>query len=82
MVHEIKILDKNRNYGINRIQDGVTQIIKYTNDCNKDFGFLVLFNLDNTEVHFNFEDSNDLFPPRLVVNNKSYFLIVINTLAT
>lgn len=78
LIIEIKILDKSKNYGLNRIKKGLTQIINYTNDYNKDFGYLVIFNMDDLEVNFKLNEDNNLFPPRLVFNNKSYFFVVVN----
>jgi hypothetical protein len=78
LIIEIKILDKEKKYGLNRIKEGLSQIIKYTNDYNKDFGYLIIFNLDELEVDFQLNQDNKIFPPRLVVNNKSYFFVTVN----
>jgi len=78
LIVEIKLLDKNRKYGKERIKEGFTQIVKYTNDYNKDVGYLVVFNIDNTEIKFNFKSEGKSFPPRIVFNNKTYYLIVVD----
>lgn len=78
IVIEIKIFDRSRNYGKNRIKEGFAQIVKYTTDFNKDLGYLVIFNMNNVEIDLKFPESNKLFPPMILFNNKSYFFIVIN----
>lgn len=78
LIIEIKILDKAKGYNKKRIVEGFSQIVKYTNDYNKDFGYLVIFNLDPVEICFKFDDSDNYFPPLVCLNNKSYFFIVVN----
>lgn len=78
IVIEIKIVDREKKYGKNRIKDGFSQIVKYTNDFNKDVGYLVIFNTDKTELNFNLGEKNNIFPPMFCFNNKTYFFIVIN----
>lgn len=77
VIIEIKILDKEKNYGKARIKDGFTQIVSYTKDYNKDFGYLVLFNIDNINFTFKFSDLKE-FPPMITYGNKTYFFVVIN----
>lgn len=77
LIIEIKVLDKERKYGKQRIVDGFSQIIKYTNDYNKDVGYLVVFNVDNVEIDFVLNEKNNIFPPMVTFNNKTYFIIVI-----
>ncbi len=78
LIIEIKIFDRKKGYGKDRIKDGFTQIVKYANDYNKDVGFLVIFNMDEVEINFNLSDKTKVFPPSLVFNSKTYYLIVIN----
>lgn len=78
IVLEIKIFDREKNYGKNRIVDGFSQIIKYTNDYNKDTGYLVVFNGDKAELNFQLTENNRTFPPMVNLNNKCYFIITIN----
>jgi len=78
LIIEVKFLDKEKGYGKSRVRDGFNQIVKYTNDYNKNFGYLVVFNLDNIELDFKLTDSKKIFPPMLTFGNRIYFLIVIN----
>ncbi len=78
IVIEIKVIDKERKYGKNRIKDGFAQIVKYASDYNKDFGYLVIYNIDMVEINFVFSEVNNTFPPMLKFNNKTYYFVVIN----
>jgi hypothetical protein len=80
LVIEIKIFDQSKGYSKNRIKDGFTQIVKYTNDYNKDFGYLVIFNMDVKEPNIKLQESKKLFPPMINFNDKTFFFIVINLL--
>ena len=75
IVLEIKIFDRTKGYGKNRIKDGFTQVVKYANDYNKEIGYLVIFNADSGEINFKFPDKNNLFPPMITFNHKTFFFI-------
>lgn len=77
VVIEIKFLDKNKSYGLNRLQGGVTQAVQYVTDYHKPFGFLVVFNLDETEYDFKL-DGDETKTPRIQVGDKTIFLVLIN----
>ncbi|MEZ4801136.1 MAG: hypothetical protein R2797_00070 [Gelidibacter sp.] len=77
LIVEIKILDKDKKYGLERIKSGLNQILKYTNDYNKNDGYLVIYNFDKIHYDFKLKDSNS-FPPMLILNNKSYYFIIID----
>ncbi len=78
LIIEIKIFDRQTGYGKDRIIGGFSQIIKYTNDYNKDIGYLVVFNTDKAEIDYSFKENNNFFPPMLTLNNKTYFFITVN----
>jgi len=78
LVVEIKIFDRTKNYGKDRIKDGFTQIVKYANDYNKDVGYLVIYNLDKGELNLNFSEKTKIFPPSINFNNKVFYFIIIN----
>lgn len=78
LVVEVKVFDESRNYGKSRIASGLSQIIQYTEDYGKPQGFLVIFNLDNVILNFDFPQENKFYPPMLSHNNRSYFFIVVN----
>ncbi len=78
LIIEIKIVDKDKGYGKDRIKEGFTQIVKYANDYNKDVGYLAIFNIDNLVINFKFGDSTKVFPPSFNFDNKTFYFIVIN----
>jgi hypothetical protein len=78
LVIEIKIFDRDKGYGKNRIIEGFSQIIKYTNDYNKDIGYLVVFNTDKAEIDIVLNEKSNIFPPVINFNNKTYFIIIVN----
>lgn len=78
LVIEIKIFDREKGYGKNRITEGFSQIIKYTNDYHKDTGYLVVFNIDKAEIDIALNEKSNIFPPSITTNNRTYFVIVIN----
>jgi len=78
LIAEIKIYDSEKGYRKERIFSGLSQIIKYANDYNKDCGYLVIFNIDSTEIVFNLRGEQKRFPPRISINNKTYYFIVVN----
>lgn len=78
LIVEIKIYDTEKGYGKERIISGFSQVIKYSNDYNKDSGFLVIFNFDNKELRFNLNLPQPKFPPSLIINNKNYYFIIVN----
>ncbi len=79
LVVEIKIFDREKKYGKDRIKDGFSQIVKYANDYNKDVGYLVIFNMDKAELNLRFSEYNDIFPPSIRFNNKVFYFVVINS---
>jgi len=78
LVVEVKVLDKERQYGKDRVRKGFNQVVKYTNDFGKDVGYLVIFNLDDAEVSFAFDEQQNRFPPIMTLNHKRFYFIVVN----
>jgi len=78
LIVEIKIVDKNKKYGIDRIKSGFHQIVKYTEDYSKDVGYLVIYNFDKVRYDFKFKENSNVFPPMLIFNNKVYYFIIID----
>lgn len=76
LVLEIKIIDKEKQYGINRLQSGVSQILQYVKDYHKSIGYLVVFNLDQTEFEYSLD--NDWKIPKLQIGDKTIFIITVN----
>jgi hypothetical protein len=78
IILEIKIFDSEKQYKKNRVIDGFSQIVKYSNDYNKNVGYLVIFNIDNIEIEITSEDSDKKFPSKIIFNNKVYYIIFVN----
>lgn len=78
LILEIKIYDSSKNYKKNRVIDGFSQIVKYSNDYNKNVGYLVIFNTENIEIEIRTEDSDRNFPTKVIFNNKVYYIVFIN----
>lgn len=78
LILEIKIYDTNKEYRKNRIINGFSQIVKYSNDYNKNVGYLVVFNIDNIEIEIQSDNSDKTFPNKVVFNNKIYYIVFIN----
>lgn len=82
LILEAKIFDKSKGYGKDRIIDGFRQIVDYTEEYNKNEGYLVIFNMDSsdkigTKINLSLPDSEESFPHKLMYNNKYYYFIVI-----
>jgi hypothetical protein len=78
LVLEIKIFDKEKEYGKKRVISGFSQIVKYANDYNKREAYLIIFNFDQVELSFSFQEPSSQFPPTLSFNSKTFYFIVIN----
>ncbi len=78
LILEIKLYDSEKGYRKNRVIEGFSQIVKYSNDYNKNVGYLVIFNVDNVEIEIRSEDSDKNFPAKILFNNKVYYLVFIN----
>ncbi len=78
LIIEIKIFDRAKKYGKDRIKEGFTQVVKYANDYNKDVGYLVIFNMDEVEINFKSSDSEKVFPPSIIFNGKTFYFVVVN----
>jgi hypothetical protein len=78
LVVEIKVFDSEKNYNKDRIISGFAQIVKYTNDYQKNVGYLVVFNLDNVEIEIENKEADNKFPNRVVFNGKTYYIVIIN----
>lgn len=80
LIIEIKIFDTKKGYGKERIFGGLSQIVKYTNDYNKNVGYLVIYNMDfDIDITIKTNEDNRFFPPSILINNKTYYFIIINS---
>ena len=78
LVLEVKIFDRQRSYGKNRVIDGFRQIVSYSNDYHKPIGYLLVFNMDTVEVSIDTETNNHPAFNRVFFSGKVYFIIFVN----
>lgn len=69
---EVKIFDA-KTYEKGYVRKGFVQAVKYTEDYNKDMGFLVVFNVSDKRIEFDFKEEG-----WVRANNKTIFFVVIN----
>lgn len=82
LVLEIKIFDREKGYGKDRIKSGLKQVVKYANDYNKNVGYLLIYNFDEAELNFNFPEETKTFPPKIIFQHKTFYFITINALVS
>ena len=78
LIVEIKIWDSEKSYRINRVIEGFSAIVGYSNAYHKSVGYLVIFNCEQIEIEFELENPRKDFIPMIQIGEKSYFLIVVN----
>jgi len=78
LILEIKVYDHEKTYKKNRIISGFSQVVKYSNDYNKNSAYLIIFNVENIEIQISTSKENNMFPPVVHFNNKSFYIIIIN----
>lgn len=78
LVLEIKLFDLERGYDRGYIRKGFRQIYEYARDYNQPSGYLVIFNCTPKAIVFNVKSKDKLWPPRITIDNHTFFLIVID----
>lgn len=78
IVLEVKVIDSTKGYTKSRITSGFSQCVKYTNDYNKNVGYIVVFNADKNDKEIVFETNSEEYPTRVQYNGKNIFIVVVN----
>ena len=79
LVLEAKVFDPGRSRGKSHLRQGFHQVLRYANDYQQNVGYLVAFNCSGNQLVWPSEDSSDgEFPPRLMHDGKTFFLIAID----
>ena len=79
LVLEAKVFDPGLGKGKSHLRQGFHQVLRYANDYQQDVGYLVAFNCSDNHLVWPSEDSSDgEFPPRVVHDGKTFFLITID----
>lgn len=73
LVSEVKILDDSKNYGLQRLREGMSQLVKYVREMQVQTGYLIVFNMENTEIVIEGEGKQDNL---IVINNKTYYIFL------
>lgn len=75
VVIEVKVFDADSR-GRGHVRQGFRQVHEYMTDYNKAVGYLVIFNVCDKDLQFTLTNSDK--PPRVHLNNKTIFLIVVD----
>lgn len=79
LVLETKVFDPSRSKGKSHLRQGFHQVLRYANDYQQNVGYLVAFNCSGNQLVWPSENSADgEFPPRIVHDGKTFFLIAID----
>lgn len=78
LVMEVKLFDLERSYDRSYIRQGFRQIHDYAADYGQSVGYLVIFNCSPQTLVFRTSVQNRLWPPRIELDHKTFFLIVID----
>ena len=79
LVLEAKVFDPDRGKGKSHLRQGFHQVLRYANDYQQSVGYLVAFNCSGNQLVWPSEDSAEgEFPPRIVHDGKTFFLIAID----
>ena len=78
LVLEIKVFDPERGKGKSHLRQGFHQVLRYANDYQQSSGYLVMFNCSNNQLVFPSQNTDGgEFPPRIVHDGKTIFLISV-----
>lgn len=78
LVSEVKVWDSAKNYRVNRVCDGLRQVMHYATKYGKDRGYVVVFNLDPEPLVFEGETDTDRWPARTEHGGRTYYFIAID----
>ena len=73
---EVKLFGGQNNYNKDYIKKGFKQAYHYAKDYNKEYGYLLIFNLGENILSFNLNNKDDFLSVQY--GNKIIFLIVVN----
>ncbi len=77
LILEIKVFDKAKSYGKERIRSGFNQALKYARDYNKSTAYLAVFVLDDVEIELTDAGEDKAWPNRIAFNNCHYHFIFV-----
>lgn len=78
LVLEVKVFDPDQSRGKNHLRQGFHQVLCYANDYQQNVGYLVVFNCSDNQLVWPSNPAGSEFPPRIVHDSKTFFLITID----
>jgi hypothetical protein len=78
IVAQIVICDKSKNYEREALKTGFSEIVKYANQFDKSYGFLVVFNMNSFDITSNQEQNGFVIKPKVEYKAKTYYFIVVD----
>lgn len=79
LVLEVKVYDPQKSKDKSHLRKGFHQVRRYANDYQQAVGYLVIFNCSNNQLVLPSDNSDEgEFPPRIVHDSKTLFLISVD----
>jgi hypothetical protein len=78
LVPEIKVWDSAKGYKLNRVRDGLRQVMDYATKYGKDRGYLVVFNLDRRPLSFIGPVDHSEWPPHIDRGGRTFFFVDVH----
>jgi len=78
LVMEIKVWDSEKDYGTNRVRDGLRQAMDYSSRYGKDRGYIVVFNLDQEPLAFLESSREGEWPACLEHGGRTFYFIEVH----
>ena len=79
LVLEAKVFDPQLGKGKGHLRQGFHQVLRYANDYQQTVGYLMVFNCSDNQLVWPSDGSSEgEFPPRIVYDGKTFFLIAID----
>ena len=79
LVLEIKVFDPERSRDKGQLRQGFHQVLRYAGDYNQSVGYLVIFNCSDKRLVISPDDASESdFPPRIIYDGKTFFVVVID----
>ena len=79
LVLEVKVFDPDRGRGKRNMQQGLHQVLRYSDDYNQPVGYLVVFNCSDGQLAFQaWPDGEFAVPARVSHGGKTFFVISID----
>jgi hypothetical protein len=78
LVLEIKVWDKSKGYGEDRVRDGLRQVMDYAAKYGKSRGYVLVFNFDEVPLVFAGDRQAPQWPPRIERAGATYYFLSVD----